>query len=86
VNYTIATMEDLHHNIIINFDLDGNKYMIGIYHVKKGEYTHKTFDTLGRAYKAFETLSRAIIEGTHSYEQRKEMLENQGGKNKNEKC
>lgn len=74
MNYTKASLEDVQGNIEVNLDKDGNQYLVGIRHAETKEYTHKTFDTLESAYKVFEKLSKAIIMGDYSYEQRKSFL------------
>lgn len=74
MNYTKAVLEDVQGNIEVNLDKDGNKYLVGLRHTETGEYTHKTFDTIEQAYEVFEKFSKAIVMGTHSYEQRKGFL------------
>jgi hypothetical protein len=74
MSYTIGILEDVQGKITVNFDKNGNKYLIGIYHKETKEYTHNTFATHSEAYAVFEKLTRAILKGEYSYEQRKEMI------------
>jgi hypothetical protein len=72
--YTIACLEEVQGTIQLNFVKTGNKYLVGIYNKETTEYEHKTYETIEAAYKVFEKLSKAIIEGCYSYQARKEML------------
>jgi hypothetical protein len=74
MHYTIAIIEDVQGEIKVNFDSKGNKYQVGIYNTETKEYTHNTFEKQEQAYAIFEKLSKAIVTGCYSYEDRKAML------------
>lgn len=76
MSYTISIIEDLHNNIKVNFDIEGNRYLVGIYNTETKIYTHKDFDDIQEAYNIFETLSNYIIFGLCSEEQRRHFLLN----------
>lgn len=74
MNYTIASIEDVRGTITVEFEKSGNKYLVGIYETETKEFTHKKYDEMETAYSVFEKLSKAIITGCYSYEDRKGML------------
>ena len=74
MNYTIAILQDVHNDVKINIDKNGNKYTVGIYNEITKEYTHKSFNEMQEAYKVFENLSKSVVSGCYSYEQRKAFL------------
>ena len=74
MHYTVAIIEDVQGDVKVNFDITGNKFLVGLYNKKTKQYTHKTFDEMEEGYLIFEKLSKAIIEGCYTYEDRKGML------------
>jgi len=74
MNYTIATTRDFNGMQYVNFDIIGNKYLVGFTGKAEGEYTHKTFDTMGEAVMVYLRFVRAFITGDYSYEDRKSWL------------
>lgn len=74
MSYTIATIDDVQGNISVNFDSVGNKYLVGLYNNETKEYTHMEYERQQEAYNVFERLSRAVVFGLYSYEQRKELV------------
>ena len=74
MNYTIATLEDVQGIILVDFSRDGSNYVVTMLNTYTHECTSKRFDNIDNAYSVFEKLSKAIITGCYSYEQRKEFL------------
>lgn len=76
MNYTITTMTNFDGMQILNLDKDGNKYTVGLYNKEKSKYTHKTFDTIETAEKAFLKIAGCFIRGDYSADDRANMLLN----------
>ena len=74
MNYTIASLEDIHHDITINFDKNGNRYTVGMWHKELHEYTHKDFEDCEEARERFLMMARYILEGRYAYVDRKRLL------------
>jgi len=74
MNFTIAEMVDIQGDIKVKYGKDGNKYTVGIRNEETKEYTHNTYASKEDAYKVFSKLTKAIIDGCYSYEQRKSFL------------
>ena len=74
MNYTIATMTDIHNDINIDFDKSGNMYMICLRNTESNELTYKKFANHADAVELFNKLSTAILTGCYSYEDRKAMF------------
>ena len=74
MNYTIATLDEVHGNLKLNFDCAGNKYLVGIYNAETKEYTHRTFDNIEVAIKKFSDLSAMILKGLYPEEEKREFL------------
>jgi len=70
--YTIAVLKDVHDGLEVSLKSHGNKKVVSCHF--EGELTSKEFDKTENAYLAFETLSKMIVFGTHSYEDRKAVL------------
>ena len=74
MNYTIAVMEDIHNGQKLDFSKDGNQYVIGLYSEETDTWVSKFYSSLEEAYEHFEKISKAIITGCYSFEQRKQFL------------
>lgn len=74
MHYTIASLNDVHFDQILNLDSSGNQYVVCLYHKDTKEATHKRFDDIYSAYTLFEKLTRCICLGEYSYNDRKAML------------
>lgn len=74
MSYTIAVIEDVQGTIKVDFGKSSNQYIVSIWETELRESTCKCYKTQEEAYSIFEKLSKAIITGCFSYEQRKAML------------
>lgn len=74
MNYTIAVLEDLTGNQIIEFCKVGNEYMICITDRKEDKYITRHYRTRKEAQFVFLNLSYAVLEGKYSFEQRKQLM------------
>lgn len=75
MHYTIATLNEKHGNLTLNFDKAGNAYLVGLYNNKTQEYTHKTFISIEQAIYKFNELSAMIIKGLYSEQCKREFLQ-----------
>lgn len=74
MNYTIARTDETQGDLSVNYDINGNRYLIGIYNKESREYTHKTFDTREEAEKAYLTVVSWILNGLYSEADKRQML------------
>lgn len=74
MSYTIAVMEDVHGGQKLSFEKSGNEYVVHIYDEESDTYVSRYYPTIDAAYIAFEKISKAIITGCYSFEQRKGFL------------
>lgn len=74
MHYTIATLEQVHGNLRLNFDKCGNQYLVGIRNAETKEYTHRIFDNIEQAIYKFNELSAMIIKGLYSEQHKREFL------------
>jgi hypothetical protein len=74
MNYTIASMSDTRGDMSIDFDRNGNMYMICLRNTETNELTYKEFTNHADAVELFSKLSMAILTGCYSYEDRKAMF------------
>lgn len=74
MNYTIAVMEDVHNGQKLFFDKSGNMYDVCLYSEEIDTYVSRQYSTMEEAYRSFEKISKAIITGCFSFEQRKAFL------------
>lgn len=75
MNYTIATMQDIHGNQEIGLDKHGNQYMV--WHNNKAweSFNRQNFNTLDEAERLFLALARCFIRGEWSAEDRLEIMQ-----------
>lgn len=74
MNYTIASLEDIQLGQTIDFDKDGNCYIIIIRNNETKETRTKRFENIGIAYEVFQRLTMAVLNGCYSFEQRAQIL------------
>lgn len=74
MNWTIATMKDVHNGQEISIDKSGSTYTVWLANTATNERTHKSYKTMDEAYTVFEKLAHAIVTGWYSYQDRKAML------------
>ena len=74
MSYTITTMRDITGMQELNLGKTGNQYLVGYYNKGTSEYTHKKFDTIEAAEKAFFKIASCFIHGEHSPADRAKML------------
>lgn len=69
MNYTIATTKEVHGNLCLNIDQNGNEYTVGLFNEETKEYTHRSFKTIDEALTVYKTLVELIIRryGTEEY-------------------
>lgn len=74
MNYTIATLNEVHGDINVDFVKSGNMYLICLRNTEINELTYKKFANHADAVGLFNKLSMAILTGCYSYEDRKAMF------------
>lgn len=72
--YSIAIIQDVHFKMFAELGKKGNKYTVSIGLENASDFKLKEFDDIESAYTVFEKISKAIVTGCYSYEQRKEFL------------
>lgn len=75
MNYTIAITEEIHGDLSVNFDKDGNQYLVGIRNKETGIYTHKSFKTHEAAQNAYLTIISWVLGGLYSEADKRSMLQ-----------
>ncbi|MBQ5658751.1 MAG: hypothetical protein IIV02_04375 [Peptococcaceae bacterium] len=71
----IACLEDLVLGMTIHLLKSEDRYSILMAKNMTGKYASEKFDTIEEAYEMFERLSKAVVIGLYSWEERKAMLE-----------
>lgn len=74
MNYEIASLKDVHNEVEISVIKDGNKYAVMLGKVWSSECHHNSFDNIEDAYAVFEKLSKAVVMGLYSWEDRVAIL------------
>lgn len=74
MHYNIATLEQAHGVLSVNFDKCGNQYLVGIRNAETREYTHRTFDDIEQAARKFIELTEAILKGLGSEQWKRQLL------------
>lgn len=72
--YTVASLIDMAGDIFIDFVKDGNQYTIYLRNKKTNERYCRTYDTFEEAEEMYLTLTRSVLKGCMTFEQRKDML------------
>lgn len=75
MSYTIASMEDVHNDLVLDFGKNGNKYTVSIYNKQTKELTHKEYTQQEEAINIFDKVSRAILTGCYSEQDRRNMID-----------
>ena len=73
MDYTIASLEDAQGTMSLDFGKSGNKYKVSIHNKETKDYVHRLFAEMDKAYEVFEKISKHVIFGNYSYEDRKEL-------------
>lgn len=79
MNYTIATTEEVHGDLSLNIDKNGNEYTVGLFNEVTKEYTHRSFKTIDDALTVYKTLVELIVKGYGTEEYKRNVLK--GDKN-----
>nr|DAJ52034.1 MAG TPA: hypothetical protein [Caudoviricetes sp.] len=74
MNYTIATTEEVHGNLYLNIDKNGNEYTVGLFNEVTKEYTHRSFKTIDEALTVYKTLVELIVKGYGTEEYKRNVL------------
>ena len=74
MHYTIASLRDMQLQMGIELSKSGNKYQVSIHDNESGSFVHKDYKNHTDACAVFENLTKAVITGCYSYEQRKAMM------------
>lgn len=74
MNYEIASLEDLRFDIEVYIEKDGNKYAVVLAKKYERETFTSHFCSIEEAYAVFEKLSKAIVFGLYSWEDRVKIL------------
>lgn len=74
MNYTIATFEQVHGNLIVDISKSGNEYTVGIWDKELHESTTQTFHDLQEAYKVFEKIVSWCVFGFYKDSDKKKFL------------
>lgn len=76
MNYTIATMEAIGRNQVLDISKDGNQYVVGIFDKDEQAGATKAFKHLDEAEAVFMRFADYFIKGLYSTADRIEMLQN----------
>lgn len=74
MNYTIATTKEVHGNLCLNIDKNGNEYAVGLFNEETKEYTHRSFKTIDDALTVYKTLVELIVKGYGTEEDKRNVL------------
>lgn len=74
MNYTIVSMRTYGGEQELWLDQIGNKYGLVLIQNEPRIYRNGTYDTIEEAYEHFEKISKCMVLGTHSFEDRAKML------------
>lgn len=74
MHYTIATTKEVHGNLCLNIDKNGNKYTLGLFNDVTKEYTHRSFKTIDDALTVYKTLVELIVKGYGTEEYKRNVL------------
>lgn len=74
MNYTIATTKEVHGNLCLNIDKNGNEYTVGLFNDVTKEYTHRSFKTIDEALTVYNTLVELIVKGYGTEEYKRNVL------------
>lgn len=75
MNYEIASLKDVHNDVEISVIVDGNEYVVMMMKKYAREYHHRNFASIEEAYAVFEKLSKAVVMGLYSWEDRLRILQ-----------
>lgn len=79
MNEMIAQTEDVLNGQEVNIDIDGDKYVVGLYLRSESEFTSKAFESRDAALEVYLRLVAAIVKGEASYEERRGWLTQEAG-------
>lgn len=74
MNYEIASLKDVHNDVEISVIVDGNEYVVMMMKKYARECHHRNFSSIEEAYAVFEKLSKAVVMGLYSWEDRVKIL------------
>lgn len=74
MNYTIAETKEVHGNLCLNIDQNGNEYTVGLFNEETKEYTHRSFKTIDDALTVYKTLVELIVKGYGTEEYKRNVL------------
>lgn len=74
MNYTIATTKEVHGDLSLNIDKNGNEYTVGLFNEVTKEYTHRSFKTIDDALTVYKTLVELIVKGYGTEEYKRNVL------------
>lgn len=70
MNYEIASLEDLRFDIEVYIEKDGNEYAVVLAKKYERDTFSNRFGSLEEAYTVFEKLSKTIVFGLYSWEEK----------------
>lgn len=74
MNYTIATTKEVHGNLCLNIDKNGNEYIVGLFNDVTKKYTHRSFKTIDDALTVYKMLVELIVKGYGTEEYKRNVL------------
>ena len=74
MNYTIASLDDVHNDQQLELSTNGNQYVVTLYHKETRESTRQSYYEMSGAYQLFEKLAHCICFGEYGYADRKKMF------------
>ena len=74
MNYTIASLKDIHNNIALDLVQNGNKEEVHLYNEETRELTCSRTLESNEATKLYLKMTEIIIKCEYSYEDRKKMI------------
>ena len=74
MNYEIASLEDIRFDIEVYIEKNGNEYAVVLAKKYERDTFSNHFSSLEEAYTVFEKLSKAIVFGLYSWEEKIKIL------------
>lgn len=74
MKYTIATTREVHSNLCLNIDKNGNEYTVGLFNDVTKEYTHRSFKTIDEALTVYKMIVELIVKGYGTEEYKRNVL------------
>ena len=74
MNYTIATLNQVHGNLELTIEGNGNKYDVALLNTETKETSSKEFNSLNEAFARFSKISEMIIKSYYDEKEKRSFL------------